>query len=338
MSRILLVRSDALGDLLLTLPVARSLKAALPDSEITMLVAEYAAPLLENESYLDDVITLSGRNVSGLAEFRALVERLRAQDFDTVLHLYPRPALALATQLAGIKTRVGTAYRWYSFLFTERAEVHRRDSGKHELDLNYELAESFKASLQRYEPALTVSDSQRRAANSLLDEHDLADKKFVIIHPLSAGSAPNWSLDYYLELARLLGEAECEVILTGTAAEADRISAALPDKRSHLRNFAGQTDLSTLVGLISLAAAVVCGSTGPIHIATALRTPAVGIYPPQQEISPTRWGPRGGASRLFVPEVSSLSAADPLQTVKPGVVADYLLSELAAGGLLGQRD
>ncbi|MFH2056837.1 MAG: hypothetical protein ABIJ61_12835, partial [bacterium] len=200
MKRILLCRTDALGDLLLTLPVARSLKEADPAIAISMLVARYAAPLLENEHYLHEVITLSGRNVSGFAEFRSLMEDLKQRRFEAVLHFYPRGALALATQLSAIPVRVGSAYRWYSFLFSHRAKVHRRNSGKHEWELNYDLAEAFHPDLPRHEPSLQVSESQRTAARRLLDQQGLSAGSFVIVHPLSAGSAPNWNLAYYSEL------------------------------------------------------------------------------------------------------------------------------------------
>jgi ADP-heptose:LPS heptosyltransferase len=69
---------------------------------------------------------------------------------------------------------------------------------------------------------------------------------------------------------------------------------------------AGETDITTLKGIISAADLVVSGSTGPIHIAAAVGTFAVGIYPPESALSATRWGPRGSANKLFVPPVHAL--------------------------------
>ncbi len=340
MKRVLLCRTDALGDLLLTLPVARSLKEAEPDCQITLLVASYTAPLLENEPYIDEVISISGRTPAGAGEFRDLVERLRERDFTAMLCFYPRPSLALAGQLAGVPARIGTKYRWYSPLFSRRAAIHRRQSGKHELELNYELAETYLADLPRYEPELTVGESQRIAARGLLEQQGLIEKKFVIVHPLSAGSAPNWSLSSYFALAELLISAGVQVVLTGTESEAARITEIMPENSTGIHNLAGRTDLPILVGLINLAGAVVCGSTGPIHIATAVRTTAIGIYPPQREISPVRWGPRGGVCKLFLPSAGDQGRTDAelMQTIEPRQVADYLLSELSSGGLLDEKD
>ena len=340
MKRVLLCRTDALGDLLLTLPVARSLHEADPDCEISMLVARYAAPLLENEPYINEVIGISGRTPAGTSEFRDLVERLRQREFAAMLCFYPRPSLALAGKLAGIPVRIGTKYRWYSPLFSKRAAIHRRQSGKHELDLNYDLAEAYLADLPRYEPELNVGESQRIAARGVLEQRGLIEKKFVIVHPLSAGSAPNWSLSNYLALAELLIAAKVSVVLTGTKSEAVTINEYLQEEIAGIHNLAGCTDLSTLVGLIKLAGAVVCGSTGPIHIATAVRTAAIGIYPPQREISPARWGPRGGPCKLFLPPTGTegRAHADLMQTIEPQQVADYLLSELSSGGLLSEKN
>lgn len=339
MSRILLCRTDALGDLLLTLPVARSLKESNPQHELSMLSARYAAPLLDNEPYLKEVLTLSGRTPAGIPEFRKLVGDLEERNFDAVIHLYPRPSLALATQLAGIPQRIGTAFRWYSPLFNKRVKLHRRQSGKHELDLNYELAEAFQSELPRFEPELTVDESQLNRARLLLREIGLSERLFVIVHPLSAGSAPNWSLARYVELVEVLQAAGVPVVLTGSAAEAERISSVVRAEWRGVHNLAGRTDLPTLVAMIKLARAVICGSTGPIHIATALRTLAVGIYPPQQEISPVRWGPRGGSAKLFQPPPEARTKGDSaMDRISVPEVAEYLLSELGSESLLRRTE
>jgi ADP-heptose:LPS heptosyltransferase len=75
---------------------------------------------------------------------------------------------------------------------------------------------------------------------------------------------------------------------------------------------------------------LITGSTGPIHIATAVRTFAVGLYPPQSALSPTRWGPRGGANKLFVPSVYNVDGddADCLEQVTVSDVAAYVLSKI----------
>lgn len=337
MSRILICRTDAIGDLILTLPVARSIKAKYPDVHLTMLVSEYTGELLSNEEYIDEVMTIKGRSVSDVHGLQCLTEDLMDRGFDVALLVYPRFSLALATALAGISLRVGTAYRSYSILFTKAVPLHRRDSGKHELDLNYELAMGAFDDLPRFEPHLTVVEPQVQAARNVLSEHGLsADARYVVIHPLSRGSAPNWQIDRYLDLADSLAGSGLRVVLTGSASEREEIASALQRRGVNYPNLAGETDLSTLLGLIKSADVVVTGSTGPIHLATAVGAHAVGIYPPQQALSATRWGPRGGANKLFVPyvEPNDSSLYDCMERVSVADVAAYVLSKCQSGDKL----
>jgi heptosyltransferase-3 len=337
MSRVLICRTDAIGDLILTLPIVRSIKEKYPDVHLTMLVSEYTRELLSNEEYIDDVMTISGRSIDAVYTFKCLTEKLMERSFDIALLVYPRFSLALASTLAGIPLRVGTAYRSYSILFTKAVPLHRRDSGKHELDLNYELAEAVFEDLPRLEPHLSVVDKQVDAARKVLTGHGIsADDRFVIIHSLSRGSAPNWQIDRYLDLADILTGSGLRVVLTGSDGEREAIASALQRRSANYLNLAGETDLPTFLGLIRLAEMVITGSTGPIHLATAIGTHAVGIYPPQQALSATRWGPRGGANKLFMPDVepNDSSLQECMNRVPVADVAAYVLSKCQSGDKL----
>jgi ADP-heptose:LPS heptosyltransferase len=200
--------------------------------------------------------------------------------------------------------------------------------------LNYELLEAVFPALERHEPRLTVTREQLELAARTLHEIDRPSSGYVIVHPLSAGSAPNWSLSRYLDLADRLAAAGHIILLTGSAVEAKMIDSAQRSRSRLHASLAGKTDLPTYVGLVKSARAVITGSTGPIHIATAVQTPAVGIYPPQQAISPARWGPRGGPNKLFTPCVKEVGQdqGDPMDRISVDEVAEYLLAKLADKG------
>jgi heptosyltransferase III len=334
MKRILLSRTDAIGDLILTLPVARSIKETYPDYHITMLVSEYTEPLLEGEEYIDGVMTTPGRALGNYVEVKELSHLLFAGDFDAVVFFYPRFSLALAARMAHIGRRIGTGYRSYSFLLNERVKLHRKHSGKHELDLNYDLVESMFPGLPRHEPHLAILESEISSAQALLAKQGVdLDKPYVIVHPFSHGSAPNWSLENYLLLSRELASAGLTVLITGSQHERQRLSNSFSAGTSGgIVNLAGETDLHQLKGLIKTAAVVVTSSTGPIHIATAVGTFAVGIYPPVAALSPIRWGPRGGANKLFVPDVTPNDGG--IESLMNGIKVEdvfaFILSKLEA--------
>jgi heptosyltransferase-3 len=328
MKRILLSRTDAVGDLLLTLPVARSIKEQNPDLFLALLVSRYTAPLLTAEPYIDEIVAIPGRSFKDFGLTAAFARDLRRLQFDAVVYFYPRLSLAFAGWQARIPLRIGTGRRAYSILFNRRINLHRRDSGKHELDLNYELVSSTFPELKHNEPSLIVTDKETQSARSILTEHGVdQNKRWLIVHPRSHGSSPNWSLERYTELSEKLTERGVSIIITGSPLEADLIGAAfntLLDKAGgRVINLVGRTQLPELKGLIKLAPLLISGSTGPIHIASAVGTPTVGIYPPQSALSQTRWGPRGGKTGIFTPPAGS-DDRDPLKAMDQIRVSDVV--------------
>lgn len=334
MTRVLLVRSDAVGDLVLTLPVARSIKLADPSLQITFLASRYAAPLLVGESYIDDIVTIPGRSLENFRQVSALARDLRRMNLDLCVMFYPRLSLALAAYLAKVPVRVGTARRAYSFLFNRRVKLRRRYSGKHELDLNYDLAAETFPGLARFEPSLTVTSVEVEEANKLLEEAGMAqDSRFIIVHPLSHGSSPNWRLGKYVELVEKLAKDGRQIVLTGSQLEAGDITTAFGGIGQGVVNLAGRTDLAVLKALINKAEMLISGSTGPIHIAGAVGTFAVGIYPPESTLSPQRWGPRGGANKLFLPPVNDYkgSLVDLMDQIAVEDVYQFVAAHLSKG-------
>jgi heptosyltransferase III len=334
MKRILLCRTDAVGDLILTLPVVRSLKLAYPELHTAVLVSRYTAPLLAGESYIDDIATIDGRSLGDLKAISGLSRDLKRMNFETSVLFYPRLSLALALYLAKIPNRIGTGRRAYSFLFNRRVQLHRRDSGKHELDLNYDLVEAPYPNLQRFEPSLTVTVAESQRAADFLASKELGPvEKYILVHPLSHGSAANWRLERYVELIYRLAGKGIRILVTGSQLEAGDISAALRKSDKSVINIAGQTDLPLLKALIQRAKIIVSGSTGPIHMAGALGTFAVGIYPPESALSPVRWGPRGSANKLFLPTVNEYkgNSVDLMDTIPVESVYNFIIEHLESG-------
>ncbi len=334
MKRILLCRTDAIGDLLLTLPVARSIKEQNPELFVALLVSRYTAPLLSAEPYIDQLVAIPGRGFKDYGLAVAFARDLRKLQLDAIVYFYPRLSLAYAGWQARIPLRIGTGRRAYSIFFNRRINLHRRDSGKHELDLNYELVASTFPELERHEPSLTVTDSELADAQALLQKHGITEgDNWILIHPRSHGSAPNWSLERYRELSVKLIEKGIRVLITGSALEADLIHEEFDSVGESLVNLAGETLLPELKGLVRLAPLLISGSTGPIHVASAVGTDSIGIYPPQSALSQNRWGPRGGKTRIFTPpaETESLKPLQAMDQIRVDDVANYVFDMYTPG-------
>lgn len=295
--RILISRTDKIGDVVLSLPVAQTLKAHFPDSEISYLVRQPLVHLVQQQPYIDHVIPYNNRG------FMKSVRMLKHERFDIAFLLYPGFSLSLMFFCARIPKRIGTGYRWYSLFLNRRVYEHRKLSDKHEIEYNLRLLmplgikESLKA------PALIVSEEMLHAAAALLKEKGIDNKEFIVIHPGSGGSTLSWPLIHFKKLIRLvLEETRYSIVLSGTKQEYEQSETIRDGYNGRVINFSGLTNLSELAGIIARAKLFIGNSTGPMHIASAVKTDVVAFFPPSRINRKTRWRPLT-TSLVFEPPV-----------------------------------
>ncbi|RMI03333.1 MAG: glycosyltransferase family 9 protein, partial [Calditrichaeota bacterium] len=306
MHRILLIRTDRIGDVVLTTPAATALKERYPEAHIAFLSRAYTAPLLRYHRDIDRVLIYDpeGRH-RGMGGIRRLAGELRSQNFDAAVLFYPRPALAAALWLAGIPLRIGMGYRWYAFLLNRRIYEHRKHGQKHELEYNLSLLSPLLPRLPReVRFAFRLPDGFRERRSAILASAG-TPQPYVIVHPGNGGSAPNLSVEQYRLLCRfLLDHTPYTVLLTGAAGEAQLVGDIAGEfSTSRLMNLAGKLDMEDLLAVIAGAKLFISSSTGPLHIAGALGIPVIGFYCPATPCSPRRWGPYHQPEWVLTPEV-----------------------------------
>lgn len=295
---VLVVRPDGLGDVILSLPVFGELRERFAGARLTLLASPAAAPLAANHPWIDSVIVDADR---GLRGFWALVDEVKKGRFAAAIILRPTLRHAAVVAAARIPCRVGTAFRAYSWLFTHRVHQHRRGSGRHEVELNLGLLDPFGGPGRVRRPWVPVDPEAQRQARALVG----GEKPFVVLHPGSAGSADDWPPEHFAAVGRALVLTHgVEVVVTGVASESrlvGQVTKAVPGAR----DLAGRTTLPVLAALLAEARAVVAGSTGTLHLAAAVGTPVVGIYPAIGDISPVRWGPCGPDAVILEAEIAA---------------------------------
>jgi heptosyltransferase III len=302
--RILVIRTDRIGDVVLSTPVLTALRQRYCDAFIAMLVRPYTLGLVSGHPHADEILLddASGIN-AGVKGFFRLVKLLRSRDFDTVLILHPTFRLALLCFLSGIPHRVGTGYRAYSFLINQRVFQHRKHAGRHELDLNLDLARAVGAPLDVVQFHLAVPEEAFARVRMLLQTIDLKPgQPFVILHPGSGGSAIDWPVSSFAELAdRIHDELGVSVLVTGNNAETGLIDRLCALTKAQPRRLDGKLTIKELLALLSLAQVLVANSTGPLHMAVAVGCRIVGLFCPLVACSPVRWGPYGQLDSVLMP-------------------------------------
>jgi ADP-heptose:LPS heptosyltransferase len=296
--RIIVSRTDHIGDVVLSLPVFASLKKCFPESHIMALVSNYTADVVRSSPNVDEVITYSvGESII------STMQKLKNANSDAILFLFPRFRLSAAAYLAGIPIKVGTAYRWYSFLFNRKVYEHRKNSVKNEAEYNIALIEMLGCKEKSFDTTLKLNFDALTRINHFLQENNL--EKSIVVHPGSGGSAFEWGTDKFRKLVKAIpADLQAKVIVTGTAEEqslCEDISKGIPEAT----NVAGKFSLLEFIALLSEAEVFISNSTGPIHLAAAVGTPVIGIYPNKKPMAPVRWAPLTDKKVILTPNDSS---------------------------------
>ncbi len=317
LNRILVVRPDRIGDVVLSTPVFDALKANIPDCKITTLVRESVAPALRSHPSVENVLIYDpkGRH-AGWNGIQTLSADLRIGCFGTALILQSQWKVDLAVMLAGIPQRVGPRSKLHSHvLYNKPIRQNRSKSDRSEADYNLELAATLwggPAPGRGDFPSTLVADlsDREQARDWLVKQGVKPDQKVVVVHPGMGGSALNWPEKNYINLVRHLLDSQAAVVLSfgpDDAAIRGVMEAEFGGRRLDPIIFGREPEpLGRFLGLLSHATVVVAPSTGPVHLAAALGRPVVSFYPPIQVQSVTRWGPfvkKATQAKVFSPEV-----------------------------------
>lgn len=313
--KIIVSRTDNLGDVILTLPLITQLRKFFPTAKITFLIKKYVYDLIkdypgiDNFAFIDDL-----KNSSELRKY------FKQGDFDLMFSVYPRFEIALAAFLAGIKIRVGTGYRGYSYLFNKKNYEHRKTAEKHEAVYNLNLLNAIGEDTKNLSPEFNFNvskDEIERLSDKLKNKLDL-NSDFIIVHIPSKGSAAKFPKEKFTEYINAFNSEfkNVKVILTGVNEEREEIELIVDDivEKKNTVDLCGKLTLSELKVLIYKSKLFVSNSTGPIHIAGALDKNIIGFYPHLLPASKNRWKPLSRNTVIFEPktddDMNSISGED----------------------------
>lgn len=298
--RIIISRTDAIGDVVLTLPLAGRIKEVFPNAQLLFLGKTYTRAAIDCCSAIDEFVNYDTFEKETETEQAAFLKSLNA---DVIIHVYPRKSISKAAKDAGVPMRIGTRNRVYHWTTCNRlVTLSRKNSGIHEALLNMVLLKplGIDATLKEDELFSLFSFDKIPELETEFKNFIQPGKINLILHPKSHGSAREWSLEHFEELIKSLPAEQFQLFITGGEREKEMLEYWVKDLPPHVKDVTGRFTLPELIAFIQRCDGVIAASTGPLHIAAALGKFALGLYPPIQPMDPSRWAPIGKRATYLV--------------------------------------
>ena len=343
--KILIIRLSSIGDVIHCTPVAKALKTAWPDCQITWLTGEVCADLIRYNPYVDECIVWSRERFERYCRkyefkeawrmWRELMKIFSAREFYAVLDIHGLFLTGLIASKIKAEHRIGLKdARELNFLFMTETV---RPNGRHMTKRYISILEPLGIFANGDDMTLVVPDKEKKfAANFLRQAGVKAGDKLAVLVPGTTWSSKNWSPEFFAKTVSLIA-GDFKSIICGGIAEIT-IGHEIESKvSSSLINAIGKTNLLEMASILERASVVVAGDTGPLHMAAALKIPTVAIFGPSD---PESYRPLGDISiALFHKQECSFchkqncpkGKSDCMKSVLPQEVAEAVYK--LAGGL-----
>ena len=291
--RILMIRTDLMGDVVLSLPAVHAMRRAYPQAQIDMLVLPPNVGIIKHDPAISRIVTYDPNiwrrpnaflTLASYKKFLGLMRDLRSARYDLCLSLAGDWASVFAF-FSRARRRVGYRGEAYPFFMTDPVEGKRYRVRQHEVDYIAGLARAAGGTIEgeQREPKLMVSEQARAEVKELLASYGVQEGDLLIAAHAGAtnGLAKRWPIPHWAKLADLLiEELGATVVLTGAASDAEIVAAVVSRMRKQPLNLVGKTNVPQLAALLERCALVISGDSGPLHIAGAVGTPVVAIHGP----------------------------------------------------------
>jgi heptosyltransferase-2 len=303
LKRVVVRGTNWVGDSVMTVPALRALRRVLPEAKITLVVRPSARGIFSEVDFIDELLIYDRRNVWSVWP---QIKEWRRRQFDLAVLFQNAFEAALIPFLAGVPVRLGYATESRQALLTHPLPLPEWRSSRHEVFYYLYLVTAleqlvFGASrICEGEPdaSLQISDARKLDAVGLLRAYGV--RKGALVVALCPGSinsrAKRWPAEAYAALADRLIDSQRQVLLIGSAEEADVTREVTQRMQQQPIVLTGKTSLAEITAVLSLVDLVVTNDTGPAHIAAALGRPTLVIFGPTNPLT----------TRPFAPEAEIL--------------------------------
>ncbi|MDQ6480361.1 glycosyltransferase family 9 protein [Dyadobacter sp. LHD-138] len=328
--KILVSRTDAIGDVILTIPICDILKENIEVSELHFLGRSYTEDVIRTCSVIDKFVNI---DLLEKLDYAAQVQSLKDENYDAIIHVLPNIRIARLAKDAKIPIRIGTTNRWFHWMTCNRlVQLSRKKSDLHEAQLNLKLLKALE--IEREFSLESIFQHFKLSNIAPLPQKLYAylqkDRLNIILHPKSNKSAREWGLQNFADLINLLPREKYRIFISGTKAEGALMRDWLHQLPEHVIDVTGMMTLKEFISFIYHSNGLIAASTGPLHVAAALGNNALGLYPPMRPIFPQRWAPIGPKASFLVGKTNcnkcqeDVSKCECMNQISPKEVASVI--------------
>jgi heptosyltransferase-2 len=304
--RILIIRTDRIGDVVLSTPVFKAVRDRYPNAHIAVMVRPYVKDIVEGNPYVDELIIYDkyGVHKSVWGSFR-FARNLKNKQFDLAIILHPTNRVNIISFIAGIPKRVGYNKKC-GFFLTDKLEHSKQLGEKHEADYSLDVLRVLGIQTSDKSLFMPLKQESEYYIEEIFKMNKLsAGDRLVAFHPGASCPSKRWPVERFAQVANLLIEKySIKPIIVSSREEINLANAVAKDIRSPTVNLAGKTSISQLASLLKRCKLFISNDSGPVHVCSAVGTPVIVIFGRNQAgLSPIRWGPLGKNDRVVHKEV-----------------------------------
>ncbi len=315
--RILVVKLDHLGDILLATPVFSNLRRAYPNAELHALIGGWSRVIVENHPAVNKVIeynspffSRTGASPTPFSQAIALYRELRRQKYDVLIELRSDWRIICFAFLRVAPKRIERATLQIANFLHKKLRIQRfsQFSGLHETARNLDVLKRAGIPTPVKIPTFQVTTCEEKWAFNFLKTHGMSFNvdenaawqespigttvnSLVAIHPGSPVALKRWKPERYAELADwLIAQKRAEILFVGTQDEIPIVKEIQKYMREHSTNLVGKTTFQQLASILRICHVFIGNDSAPMHLAAAVGIRTIGLYGPSD---PARFGPVG---------------------------------------------
>jgi len=314
---ILIVRTDRIGDVVLTTPVFKALRKAYPAARICVLVSPATADLVRGNPYIDEVLIDDRHGIHrGPIGVLRLAREIRRRNFDTAFIFHTKRRTNGTCFLAGIPRRIGYKNNKFGLLLTKPVKDLRDRGEKHEAEYCLDLLRSVGIEGGEMDLLVPLHREAESWASAWFEAAGARPGELVAIHPGASDPAKCWPAESFARLAdALISRYKVQVVLIGGKETAGTAAGILSSCLPGVLDLVGKTTVAQTASVLRRCRLLISSDSGPVHLGAGAGTHVISLFLRDQPgINPRRWRPLG--PRSFTLANANISVEDVLEIVE----------------------